>query len=60
MTVGLGDQNADVFADARFQALGLKRVRVITPWNVALSRGDRNWLDNWLAARPGSRASSRS
>jgi hypothetical protein len=49
VTVGLGDQNPDVFADSRFQALGLKRVRVITPWNVALSRGDRNWLDNWLA-----------
>jgi hypothetical protein len=49
VTVGLGDQNPDVFSDARFQALGLKRVRVITPWNVALSRGDRNWLDNWLA-----------
>jgi hypothetical protein len=49
VTVGLGDQNPDVFSDARFQALGLKRVRVITPWNVALSRGDRSWLDNWLA-----------
>jgi hypothetical protein len=49
VTVGLGDQNPGVFADARFQALGLKRVRVITPWNVALSRGDRAWLDNWLA-----------
>jgi hypothetical protein len=49
VTVGLGDQNPDVFSDARFHALGLKRVRVITPWNVALSRGDRAWLDNWLA-----------
>jgi hypothetical protein len=48
VTIGLGDQSADVFSDARFQALGLKRVRVITPWNVALSRGDRIWLDNWL------------
>ena len=52
VTVGLGDQNPDVFHDARFKALGLKRVRVITPWNVALSRGDRNWLDNWLAHAP--------
>jgi hypothetical protein len=49
VTVGLGDQNSDVFNDARFQALGIKRVRVITPWNVALSRGDRKWLDNWLS-----------
>jgi len=49
VTVGLGDQSWDTFADARFQALGLTHVRVITPWNVALSRGDRLWLDNWLA-----------
>ena len=27
-----------------------KRVRVVTPWNVALSRGDRAWLDDWLAS----------
>ena len=49
VTVGLGDQNAGVFADTRFQALGLRHVRVITPWNVAKSRGDRAWLDAWLA-----------
>ena len=49
VTVGLGDQNSAVFSDARFQVLGIKRVRVITPWNVALSRGDRNWLDDWMA-----------
>jgi len=50
VTVGLGEQSTDVFGDTRFEALGIKRVRVITPWNVALSRGDRTWLDNWLAS----------
>jgi hypothetical protein len=50
VTVGIGDQASGTFSDARFQALGLKRVRVITPWNVALSRGDRRWLDSWLAS----------
>jgi hypothetical protein len=50
VTVGLGDQSSDVFNDSRFQELGLKHVRVITPWNAALSRGDRIWLDNWLAS----------
>jgi hypothetical protein len=50
VTVGLGDQHANVFTDARFQALGLRHVRVVTPWNVALSRGDRAWLDDWMAS----------
>jgi hypothetical protein len=49
VTVGLGEQNWGVFGDAHFQALGLKRARVITPWNVALSRGDKAWLDDYLA-----------
>jgi hypothetical protein len=49
VTVGLGDQNWGTFNDARFTALGLKRARVVTPWNVALSRGDRLWLDDFLA-----------
>jgi hypothetical protein len=48
VTVGLGDQNWNTFNQARFRALGLKRARVVTPWNVALSRGDRLWLDAYL------------
>ena len=47
--VGLGDQCWNVFNDRYFQALGLKRIRVVTPWNVALSKGDRAWLDEDLA-----------
>jgi hypothetical protein len=49
VTVGLGDQGWNVFDDPYFQALGLQHVRVVTPWNVALSRGDRAWLDGYLA-----------
>ena len=49
VTVGLGDQSWNVFGDQNFQKLGLKRVRVVTPWNVALSTGDRAWLDEYLA-----------
>ena len=48
VTIGLGDQNWNTFNQPRFAALGLKRVRVVTPWNVALSRGDRAWLDDYL------------
>jgi hypothetical protein len=48
VTVGLGDQNWNTFNEDRFKALGLTRARVVTPWNVALSRGDRLWLDEYL------------
>jgi hypothetical protein len=48
VTVGLGDQNWNTFSDQHFKALGLKRARVVTPWNVALSKGDRLWLDDYL------------
>ena len=60
VTVGLGDQGWNVFNDHYFQALGLKRVRVVTPWNVALSKGDRDWLDHYLAGMPELPGSSRS
>jgi len=48
VTVGLGDQNWNTFNDERFKALGIKRARVVTPWNVALSPGDARWLDEYL------------
>jgi hypothetical protein len=49
VTVGLGDQNWGTFTDVHFQALGLKRARVVTPWNVAMSHGDTLWLEDYLA-----------
>ncbi len=48
VTVGLGDQDWRTFSDEHYKALGLKRARVVTPWNVALSPGDRAWLDEYL------------
>jgi hypothetical protein len=48
VTVGLGDQDWNAFNDDHFKALGLKHARVVTPWNVALSKGDRLWLDDYL------------
>ena len=50
VTVGLGDQSWNTFRDGHFTDLGLKRVRVVTPWNVALTRGNRVWLDDYLTA----------
>jgi hypothetical protein len=50
VTIGIGDQSAATFADSHFAALGLKRARVVTPWNVALTSGNREWLDQYLSA----------
>jgi hypothetical protein len=48
VTVGLGDHSYSAFGDPRFGSLGLKRARIIVPWNVALRAGDRRHLDDWL------------
>jgi putative glycosyl hydrolase len=40
-TVGLGEQSASMFDSARWQSLGLKRVRYIVHWNWNRSAGDR-------------------
>jgi hypothetical protein len=50
VTVGLGDQSWATFNDDHFKALGLRRARVVTPWNVALTGGNRLWLDQYLTA----------
>jgi hypothetical protein len=39
--VGLGEQRATMFDSARWQSLGLKRVRYIVHWNWNRSAGDR-------------------
>jgi hypothetical protein len=48
--VGLGDQNAIAFNDPLFKALKFKRTRIVVPWNVALKRRNRVYLDDWLRA----------
>jgi hypothetical protein len=47
--LGLGDQSLSVFTDVHFQSLGIKKMRVVTPWNVAFRRADRRYLDAWFA-----------
>jgi hypothetical protein len=47
--VGLGDQNAGItFPHPLFKRLGIRRSRIVAPWNAALRRGDRIYLDQWL------------
>jgi hypothetical protein len=50
ISVGIGDQNASgMFDNQFFKDLGIRRSRIVVPWNVAQKRGDRAYLDNWLA-----------
>lgn len=49
--LGIGEQQAHMFSDPRFAALGLEHVRVVTPYDVACRPGvHRYYLDVWLAA----------
>jgi hypothetical protein len=50
VSVGIGDQNPETFGDPLFRSLGVRRTRIVAPWNVALARGDRIYFDGWLAA----------
>ena len=47
VTTGLGDQNTRFLDDARFASLGIERVRVVVPWDVALTADARAgaWID---------------
>ncbi|MCW2992604.1 MAG: hypothetical protein JWQ18_99, partial [Conexibacter sp.] len=48
VAVGLGDQKAASFSDARVRALGLRYARLIVPWDAATS--EPALVDQWLAA----------
>jgi hypothetical protein len=48
VVVGLGDQKAATFSDARVRALGLRHARLIVPWDAATS--EPALVDQWLAA----------
>jgi hypothetical protein len=49
--LGIGEQQAHMFSDPRFAALGLEYVRVVAPYDVACRPSrHRFYLDVWLAA----------
>ena len=57
LDIGMGDQKPRMFADPRFQELGITRVRIVVDWDVAVVAGpELERLDQWLAA---ARASGR-
>ena len=47
--VGIADQKADMFSDARFAALGLRFARITVRWDVLRDRAARSALDGWMA-----------
>jgi hypothetical protein len=47
--VGIGDQKADMFADPRFVALGVRHARLAIGWDALTSPWQIEQLDNWLA-----------
>jgi len=48
--IGIGDQKADMFSDARFAALGVKHARLAIGWDALGSSWQVEELDTWLNA----------
>jgi hypothetical protein len=47
--VGIADQKADMFSDARFGQLGIKRARLDLAYDVLMDKGQTAALDAWMA-----------
>lgn len=47
--IGMAEQKADMFGDARFFALGLTHVRLNVQWDVLKNRRDTAALDSYMA-----------
>jgi hypothetical protein len=50
ISVGIGDQTAEMFTNPLFTQLGVKRARYFPSWNVALKAEESSWLDTWLTS----------
>jgi Glycosyl hydrolase catalytic core len=49
--VGIAEQSAEVFGDARFRATGIRHARLIVPYDVVQRGGEQlHYADTWLAA----------
>jgi hypothetical protein len=47
-TIGIAEQKADLFGDARFLALGLTHVRLNVQWDVLRHKADTALLDHYM------------
>jgi len=50
VAVGIGDQSPNMFADANYQALEIKKVRYFVEWNTVDQPGERAKADDYVAA----------
>jgi hypothetical protein len=50
LVVGIGDQQAILFGDPRFKALGLRDARFVASYDTTSVRFEREIADNWLGA----------
>jgi hypothetical protein len=50
LTVGISEQNSDIFANRAYRRLGLRVARVLAPWDAALHPSGRARVGSWLAA----------
>jgi hypothetical protein len=48
--IGIGEQKPGMFADARWQRLGLRDVRYVAPWDALRDPAQRELLDAWMGA----------
>jgi hypothetical protein len=51
--VGIGEQDAKLFDDARFARTGIKRVRYLVPWDWNRLAGQRREVDSFVARASG-------
>lgn len=50
LVVGIGDQQAAMFGDPRFRALGIDRARLVVSYDTTSVLFERQLVDTWLAA----------
>jgi len=48
VTIGIGDQKADMFRDPRFTALGVKHARLAVSWDSMKRFWETEQIDQWL------------
>ena len=49
LVIGIADQKADMFGDARFAELGIRHARIYVPWDVASYGDQQRELDRWMS-----------
>ena len=48
-SIGIGEQKPGMFEDARWQRLGLRQARYVTPWDTLHDPRQLERLDAWMA-----------